>query len=60
MFDGDFSDLTNGQIVQVTVILPKPPTKPMGKDDIPLVESKLEMTRVAVLKMPGVPGQPKR
>ena len=45
--DGEFSDLTNGQIVQVTLILPKAPMKVINKDDIQLEENKLHATRVA-------------
>jgi len=52
MFDGEFSDLTNGQIVQVTLILPKAPMKVINKDDIQLEENKLHATRVAVLRQP--------
>jgi hypothetical protein len=51
MFNGEFSDLTTGQIVQVTLILPKP-MKPLNKDDIQLDDKKLEATRVAVLRQP--------
>ena len=57
MFDGEFSDITNGQIVQVTIVLPKPQQKPMKKDDIVLKEEeKIEATNVAVLRNP-VPGK---
>lgn len=58
-FDGDFSDLTSGQLVQVTIIAPKPPMKPKSKDDVPLEDPKLEATRVAVIKNPGVDGPKK-
>ncbi len=53
MFDGEWSDLTNGQIVQVTIVLPKPMAKPVKKDDLELKEdNKIEATKVAVLKQP--------
>jgi hypothetical protein len=55
LFDGEFSDLAPGQVVQVTVIVPKPPAKPMNKDDIPLNDNKLEATKIVVAKTPGAP-----
>lgn len=59
LFDGEYSDLAVGQVVQVTLILPKPmPMKPKGKDDLDLTgddPNKLEATHVAVLKMQPPP-----
>jgi len=52
LFDGEFADLTNGQIVQVTILLPKVAPKPKNKDDIQLDDNKLEATKVVVLKQP--------
>jgi len=53
MFDGEFSDLNTGSIVQVTLILPKVATKPKNKDDLDVrEEAKLEATKIAVLKEP--------
>jgi hypothetical protein len=57
MFDGEFTDLTTGQIVQVTILVPKAPAKPVKKDDLTLQEDpKIEATKVAVLKQP-TPGK---
>jgi pentapeptide MXKDX repeat protein len=53
MFDGEFADLTNGQIVQVTILVPKAAPKPKNKDDILLEENKLEAIRIAVLRQPA-------
>lgn len=56
MYDGEFSDLTVGQIVQATVVVPKAPAKPVKKDDLTLMEDpKIEATRVAVLRQPAPP-----
>jgi len=54
LFDGEFTDLTNGQIVQVTIIVPKMPAKPLKKDDLQLEEPKLEALRIVVLRQPKV------
>jgi hypothetical protein len=49
LFDGEFSDLTNGQIVEVTLVKNKP--KPGQKKD-DLEENKPQASRIAVLKQP--------
>src|SRR5437879_8714991 len=54
MFDGEFGDLTTGQIVQVTILMPKPVAKPVKKDDLTLQEDpKIEATKVAVIRQPA-------
>jgi hypothetical protein len=50
MFDGEFSDLTNGQIVEVTLVKNKPAPGTKPKDD--LEENKPQASRIAVLKQP--------
>jgi pentapeptide MXKDX repeat protein len=52
LFDGEFADLTNGQTVQVTILVPKAAPKPKNKDDILLEETKLEAIKIAVLRQP--------
>lgn len=52
LFDGEFSDLTNGQIAQVTILAPKVPTKPVPRDNIALDDNKLYATRIAILQQP--------
>ena len=51
-FDGEFADLTTGQQVAVTVLLPKVAPKPKNKDDILIEENKLEATKVIVVHSP--------
>jgi hypothetical protein len=48
MFDGEFSDLTTGQIVQVTLVKQKLPR--VAKKD--LEENKPQASRIAVLRQP--------
>jgi hypothetical protein len=52
MYDGEFADLTNGQVVRVDILVPKVAPKPKNKDDILLEENKLEAIRIAVLRQP--------
>ena len=50
MFDGEFSDLTTGQIVRITLVKNKTTPGPKGKDD--LDENKPQASRIEVLSQP--------
>jgi hypothetical protein len=49
MFDGEFSDLTTGQIIQVTLVKQKLPRGAKKED---LEENKPQASRIAVLRQP--------
>jgi hypothetical protein len=55
-FDGEFSDLTVGSFIQVTLILPK--VGPKKKDDLDVKETQLEATKIVLVKEPGVDAPP--
>ena len=50
MFDGEFSDLTTGQIVQITLVKQRLPRTAKKKDD--LEENKPQASKIAVLRQP--------
>jgi len=54
LYDGEFSDLTVGQIVRVTFVKPKtPPPMPKNKDDINLDDYKLQASRIIIVTQPA-------
>jgi|SRR5215813_1959243 len=53
LFDGEFSDLSPGQVVRVALVKPKPPPAPKNKDDINLDDYKLMASRIVILSQPA-------
>jgi hypothetical protein len=53
LFDGEFSDLSPGQVVRVALVKPKPPPTPKNKDDINLDDYKLMASRIVILSQPA-------
>jgi hypothetical protein len=53
MYDGEFSDLNVGQLVQVTIIKPpRPVGRPLKADDIKVEDLVIKTSRIAVLRQP--------
>src|SRR6266540_957156 len=48
LFDGEFSDLSPGQIVKIALVKPKAPPLPKNKDDINLDDYKLMASRIVI------------
>ena len=54
LFDAEFSDLTPGQIVEVTLVRPKePPARPRSKDEVNLDDYKPQASRVVIIAQPA-------
>jgi len=56
LYDGEFSDLSTGQLVRVTLVRPKTaPVRPRNKDDINLEDNKVTASRIIVLSQAAKP-----
>ncbi len=56
LFAGEFSDLTTGQVVQVTIIKPKTaPAAKRDKDDVNFDDLQLKASRIVVVRQPLPP-----